>query len=548
MSRWPVSQPPGHHRYMSQQNPPPDDNEPTQPFPPTGATQAPPAPDDAAPAGAAPSSEQSGNRFFAWLRGLDVPRQPGWIGGVCAGIAARLGIDPLIVRGIVVVIAVLGGPALLLYSAAWLLLPDYKDRIHLEEAFRGKFDAAVIGIGVVFLLAVLPFGQGFWIFGPDYWGTPGWVEASGSVFWTLLVIGLLIAFVVWLARRAGRASEPFVAPTAKPGDPNADYFAAPKSDALFSAASASSTLPYPTTPLDGPPQGPATPPPGVGAPPEEVAAWRERQAQWKQQHDAYRQQLAGQKQAANRAAQDRARAERVARYNEDRAARLRTRSHPLYSFVVIGLALIAGALVALANAGATVSFEDVVLGLATAVAVLAVGIVVNGVRGKRSGGASGFASVLVAALIVLSIVPHGPHFRYGFDVAFTPTNTAGTDRDTYVAGIGDATFDLSEYYSGSDEVDVAGQVDELRLLAGVADVTVVLPEDEFVRLTLGVGAGDAVTRNGSGVTDALYSNTVTEYLPSGETTWDPTARALEVEVQLGAGTITVIDPNEGPFE
>ena len=100
-------------------------------------------PDESVP-GDVPASE---NTFFDWMRGLRVPRQPGWIGGVCAGIAARLGIDPIIVRGIVVVLAVLGGPALLLYAAAWLLLPDNYDRIHLQELFRGNFTKAHAGIG-----------------------------------------------------------------------------------------------------------------------------------------------------------------------------------------------------------------------------------------------------------------------------------------------------------------------------------------------------------------------------------------------------------------
>src|SRR5690554_1691421 len=102
------------------------------------------------PAPTAPqSSRPAGNAFFSWMRGLDIPRQPGWLGGVCAGIAARLGIDPLIVRGIVVVIAVLGGPALLLYAAAWLLLPDFNNKIHLEELLKGRFEPAIAGIGVL---------------------------------------------------------------------------------------------------------------------------------------------------------------------------------------------------------------------------------------------------------------------------------------------------------------------------------------------------------------------------------------------------------------
>ena len=81
-----------------------------------------------------------GTRFFDWMRGLGVVRSDGWLGGVCAGIAYRLGIDPLIVRGIVVVAGILGVPVLLLYAAAWALLPDRDGRIHLQRLFEGEFE------------------------------------------------------------------------------------------------------------------------------------------------------------------------------------------------------------------------------------------------------------------------------------------------------------------------------------------------------------------------------------------------------------------------
>ncbi|HUG51843.1 MAG TPA: PspC domain-containing protein, partial [Terrimesophilobacter sp.] len=116
---------------------------------PTDTTTPPPTP---------PHTEQPGRGFFDWMRGLGIVRQPGWIGGVCAGVAARLNIDVIIVRGIVVVLAIFGGPALLLYAAAWLLLPDNDDNIHLERLIRGQFEPAVIGVGVLFLLALLPLG------------------------------------------------------------------------------------------------------------------------------------------------------------------------------------------------------------------------------------------------------------------------------------------------------------------------------------------------------------------------------------------------------
>ena len=46
------------------------------------------------------------------------------IGGVAGGLAARLDIDPLIVRGAFVVLAIAGGGGILLYLLGWVLLPE----------------------------------------------------------------------------------------------------------------------------------------------------------------------------------------------------------------------------------------------------------------------------------------------------------------------------------------------------------------------------------------------------------------------------------------
>src|SRR5450631_457144 len=46
------------------------------------------------------------------------------LAGVCGGLAAYLGIDPIILRILVVVLSLFGGSGLLLYAAGWLLLPD----------------------------------------------------------------------------------------------------------------------------------------------------------------------------------------------------------------------------------------------------------------------------------------------------------------------------------------------------------------------------------------------------------------------------------------
>ena len=193
------------------------------------------------------------------MRSLNIQREPGWIGGVASGIATRLGIDPLIVRGIIVVVAILGGPALLVYAAAWLLLPDLDNKIHLEQVLKGALEPPVAGIGVLVLLSLLPVSQGFWFAGSAFWGEPYWGAALGRGLWTLVILGLAIWLVVWIARRPG------IIPTAK-----ADM------------------TPSPT-------------PPAANAPAADFAAWREQQTAWKAENASFRQQQNAERAAAFRA-------------------------------------------------------------------------------------------------------------------------------------------------------------------------------------------------------------------------------------------------------
>jgi phage shock protein PspC (stress-responsive transcriptional regulator) len=205
-----------------------NDTPPTQPAPPAA-----PAPD----AG-----------FFGWLRGLGIVREPGWLGGVAAGLAARIGIDPIIVRGIIVVLGVLGAPVLFLYAVAWLLLPDTTGRIHLQEVLRGTFDRAIAGIALMVILSALPFGGGWpwWGFGDGPWSFGGWIS---TMVWTVILVGAGIWLIVWLATRPStRATTPGAAGApgtpAAPGNSAADHTA---TDATaFAAASAPTTTSAPT--------------------------------------------------------------------------------------------------------------------------------------------------------------------------------------------------------------------------------------------------------------------------------------------------------------
>jgi phage shock protein PspC (stress-responsive transcriptional regulator) len=95
------------------------------------------------------------DRLFNTLRRSPVTRSSDrMIAGVSAGIANRLGVSTAIVRVATVALAIMG-PAIVLYLAAWLLLPDANGRIRLERAVRDG-DVPSILLLVLTVLAVPP--------------------------------------------------------------------------------------------------------------------------------------------------------------------------------------------------------------------------------------------------------------------------------------------------------------------------------------------------------------------------------------------------------
>lgn len=138
------------------------------------------------PAGTHPGPADSA-KFFQWIRGLGVHRGSSrWVGGVCSGLANKWGIDPVIVRGLAVVLTLFFGAGLLAYGVAWALLPEPDGRIHVEEVARGNWSTGMTGAGVVTLLGLVGPGQGF-IFGRN----DGWFP------WPLFWIAVVAGFLYW---------------------------------------------------------------------------------------------------------------------------------------------------------------------------------------------------------------------------------------------------------------------------------------------------------------------------------------------------------------
>jgi len=337
---------------------------------------------------------------------LDIPRRPGWLGGVCAGIAYRLGIDPLIVRGIAVVIAVLGGPVFLLYSAAWLLLPDLEGRIHLQRLFEGIFDRALVGIVAVFVVGLLPVAQGFWALSAGYWGDATVFGAVQRAFWTLVIIAGAIAATIWIARATQAAA---AAPVATPAAPASS----PASPASSPATTDDRPETIPTGESAGAPAAAPTEPiaPAAGASEEQVAAWREQQAAWKVQFDAWKaaQAADAKEQRLRRQAEARTRAAEAAAASAERR-RIRRLNNPRLggslSAMVLGVALLSGGIAAVVATGsADWQGAEVATGLAVATITVGLGIVVAGAF-KRKAGFLGLVSVLlVFATVIAGFVP-----------------------------------------------------------------------------------------------------------------------------------------------
>lgn len=355
-----------------------------------------PPTEDTPPEATAEAATESG--FFAWIRRLGLPRHPGWIGGVCAGVAERLGVDALLVRGVAVVLTVLGAPVALLYAIAWFLLPDQNGTIHARELGHGRVTRALPGIVGVFLLSFLPVAQGFWFAGAFYWGDPGWPGVALRVLWTSVVVVLAVVFVVWLARRAA-ASDVTTAPATTDDQP-ATVPTFPGDAASVAAAAVT-----PAAPVDAPGEPPAPP---TDASAEELAVWQRSQAEWQRQRadwaaeqrrsDAERRRAEGHERAAAAfaAAQERTRIRRATC----------PRAGAGVVFLILGLALVSGALAAFLAQGAPATRgAEWIIGAAVLALVLGLGIVVVGLARRRSGFLSFLGILALVALLVASALP-----------------------------------------------------------------------------------------------------------------------------------------------
>lgn len=142
------------------------------------------------------------------------------IAGVAGGFARWLGIDPVIVRVVLVVLAVFGGSGLLLYAIGWLFIPVEGSSSSTADAFfeksrqpgsTARIWLIVIGVivGVIVFLNLVGYAFGGW--------------GGGSVLLLLAVGGL----VLYLVNRPPSGTATYVtAPPGTTGEAGSDLSAA----------------------------------------------------------------------------------------------------------------------------------------------------------------------------------------------------------------------------------------------------------------------------------------------------------------------------------
>ncbi|GAA4830745.1 hypothetical protein GCM10023221_02980 [Luteimicrobium xylanilyticum] len=455
---------------------------------PGGATpgQVPP-PGGTPPAGGPRNSTES---FFEWIDRLGLRRtDERWLSGTAGGVARRLGVDPLIVRGLWFVLCLVGGVGLILYAIGWALLPDDRDdRSLLRDAVQGQFRGEMVGPIVAFILGV-NWRLGAW----SWWHGDDWVA---GIFWLCLFAGVavVVAAVVGSRSKNGTPGAPPQQPQGRsyPGSPyvpvpSGDVHAAATSSTPTTAFTAPATGPYPTTPVPPDPSPVAT----------------------KHHGDA-----------------------------KQRDSRDSGRSGAVAS-AVVGLCLVAGAVVFGLDRGGHVDSPWLVWG-GVSLVLLGLGTVVAGLRGRGAGGLTTLAILLGVVALPVASLDHTGAFDGDVRAIAPDTTVVATDvataEDGYTYSVGNLTLDLASLplpSAGAEPVTVPVHV-------GAGDTVIQVPRGAEVRATVRLWAGDVSWQVGDDDQHRSSHN-----IRTGSDTFETPAVAgggtpqLVLDVTGAAGTITI---------
>ena len=490
-----------------------------------------------------PPAPRSGlDSFFDSIRRIGIARtESRWIGGVSGGLARRLGIDVALTRGILLVLAIFGGLGLVLYGAAWALLPEERDgRIHLQETLRGNVDGAIVGAIALIVLGIARPGA-TWSASIVPWGRAG--TGVNALLAALLMAGVIVLVVSAIAsdKKSGARVGPVsllrnggpIAPAAGLGEEgtamNSETAPQPGATGTEPGATAgdAGTPPaaYPRT-YAGAQQGPYAggyPPPGQpygpphGAGPTYAAA----PTPYHAGPVAYGQVPP----TAYPQVPPPPTAPRKAQVRGPGASTLG---------VIVALTMIAAAGLLIADRAGRLSASPWAVAAGAFVVLLGLGIVAAGFRGRSSGvlGFLGIVAILFASPVAAwnsndwSAVS-GPHVGTGTQ-RYAPIDRA-TAADGFSLGVGESRIDLSSVPMTREELAVPIRI-------GVGDLTVVVPHGASVRANVRVQAGEIDWNvdpehrmiSGTGLKETLTSSNAAGGSPN-----------LVLNIRAGAAQVTI---------
>jgi phage shock protein PspC (stress-responsive transcriptional regulator) len=428
------------------------------------------------------------------------------IGGVCGGLGRHFNLDPVIFRVPLAVLSVIGGLGFVGYGLAWLIIPFEGEG---ENEGRRLLSGRVEGPGLTALLFIVA-GCGLMLAGLN--------DGGGATWFSVMMIAALAGAAGWSRRRGGtelaREAEggagvdavtanavadapPEAQPPPAPTGPSwwrrspGGFTAADRgSDYLWGPVGALPPAPpRPSTRTTPPPAPPAAPPP-VPAP--AVPAPRER-----------------------------------------RDIRM--------GGLVLLLALVVGAGGTAAAWGRDSLSEALVIGLAAALAIFGLGLVVSAFAGRLGGGTI-VAVVLTAGLLAgAAALPQNISTTWS-EPTWRPADAAQV-RSSYEVGSGRAELDLGELEVPRGE-RVTTEVE-----AGAGELVVTVPRNVelTVHVEIGMGAftydGTPVGGNGGETTFDSWAGVGQErtarYEPEPGVAGLAEGGGVELWLEMGIGQVTV---------
>ena len=156
------------------------------------------------------------------LNRLRRPKDERMIAGVAAGVARQLDIDPTIVRVVLGALVIFGGAGILLYTIAWLTIPDEGQENSAASDLLRRDPQVVMFVGLILAAAV----AGMTMMGTLVWSSPN--------PWPIMVVAVLAALglVLFTRRPESSAQLPPPAPSATGVDPSG-----PSTDSATGASS-----------------------------------------------------------------------------------------------------------------------------------------------------------------------------------------------------------------------------------------------------------------------------------------------------------------------